>query len=267
MANLMFYQNPVPLSKTEHKDRKIANNSRNFQFAAGTNSVILAGVEFSEAGKEYPIVFAQAGENIIPVALLGLRNEENLYVSEDGDWDARYIPAFVRRYPFVLAEFGDSNQRAVCVDEGFEGWSETDGEPLFEGEEPSPLLKQALDFLEEYQKQYVRTEAFVNRLKENDLLMALNAKIDLVNGQQFAMTGLLAVDERKLLQLPDDKAISLFRSGELSWIYCHLMSLGCMGTMIDRMAKLGLLEAPEGEDAAEEDGDKPKSKARARAKK
>ena len=264
MANLMFYQNPVPLSKTEHKNRKIASTSRNFKFASETNSVILAGVEFSEAGKEYPIVFAQAGENIIPVALLGLRNAENLYVNEDGDWDARYIPAFVRRYPFVLAEFGDANQRAVCVDEGFEGWSEDEGEALFVDDEPSPLLKQALDFLEEYQKQYIRTEAFVRRLRENDLLMSLNAKVDLVNGEQFAMTGLLAIDERKLLQLPDDKAIALFRSGELSWIYCHLMSLGCMGSMIDRMAKRGLISPAEAEEAASDEDPKPKAKARAK---
>ncbi len=161
MANLLFYQKPVPLNKNDHKEKKIKSGNRNFAFAADTNSVILAGVEFSEAGKEYPIVFAQAGENVIPVALLGLRNAENLYVDEAGNWDARYIPAFVRRYPFVLAEIGDAGQRAVCIDEGFEGFSDDEGEALFADDEPSPLLKQAMDFLEEYQKQYVRTEAFV----------------------------------------------------------------------------------------------------------
>jgi hypothetical protein len=253
MANLLFYKNPVPLNKNDHKNKKIKASDGQFDFAAKTNSVILAGVEFSEAAKEYPIVFAQAGETIIPVALLGLRNEENLYVGEDGAWDARYIPAFVRRYPFVLAETGDAGQRVVCIDEGYTGFNDDDGEPLFEGEEPSPVLKQAMDFLEEYQKQYVRTNAFVERLKENDLLMALNAKVDMVDGQQFGLSGLLAVDERKLLQMPDDKALELFKTGELSWVYCHLMSLGCMGQMIDRMAKAPAAEA-----------DEPKAKAKAK---
>ena len=236
MANLLFYQKPVPLNKNEHKNKKIKSDGQSFTFAAKTNSVILAGVEFSEAAKEYPIVFAEAGEAVIPVAMLGLRNEENLYVDDTGKWDARYIPAFVRRYPFVLAQAGETDQRVVCIDETFEGFNDDEGEPLFDGEEPSPLLKQALDFLTEYQNQYLRTEAFVTRLRENDLLMALNAKIDMKDGQQFAMTGLLAVDERKLLELPDDKALELFRSGELSWIYCHLMSLGSMGKMVDRIA-------------------------------
>lgn len=57
MANLLFYKSPVPLNKNDHKDKKISSIGRNFMFAGETNSVILAGVEFSEAAKEYPIVF------------------------------------------------------------------------------------------------------------------------------------------------------------------------------------------------------------------
>ena len=155
-----------------------------------------------------------------------------------GQLDTRYIPAFVRRYPFVLAEAGDSGQSVVCVDEGYLGFNQADGELLFnEQGEPTPVLKQAIDFLEEYQRQYVRTEAFVKRLQDNDLLMALNAKVDVKGGQQFALTGLLAVDEKKLLALSDEQALELYRSGELAWIYCHLMSLGTMGSMVDRVAK------------------------------
>ncbi len=91
MANLLFYENPVALNKVTHKDIKIKPGGSDFSFAKNTNSVILARVEFTEAAKEYPIVSAQAGESIVPVALLGLRNEENLFVKDDGTWDARYI--------------------------------------------------------------------------------------------------------------------------------------------------------------------------------
>jgi hypothetical protein len=263
MANLLFYKKPVPLNKTDHAGKKINPAGRTFKFASGTNSVIIAGVEFSEAAKEYPIVFAQAGESVVPVALLGLRNEENLYVDDEGTWDARYVPAFVRRYPFVLAETGQDGQRVVCIDEAYEGFNDTEGEPLFDGEETTPILKQAMDFLEEYQKQYQRTEAFVQRLKENELLMELNAKVDMVDGQQFGLSGLLAVDERKLLQMPDDRALQLFRSGELSWIYCHLMSLGNMGRMVDRIARRS--GAPTtSDDSDSEENPKPKAKARAK---
>lgn len=237
MTSLLFYDKPVALNKNDHKDLKIQGGGGDYSFAANTNSVILAGIEFSEAAKEYPIVFAKAGEAMVPVALLGVRNEENLFVDNAGGWDARYIPAFVRRYPFVLAETGDEGQRMVCIDESYAGFSREEGEPLFTGEEPTPVLQQAIDFLEEYQRQYLRTEMFINRLKELDLLQELNAKIDMADGQQFALSGLMVVDEKKLLGLSDEQALALFRSGELAWLYCHLMSLGCLGRMIDRVAK------------------------------
>lgn len=240
MADLLFYEKPVALNKVDHKNIRIRPQNNDYGFARRTNSVILAGVEFSEAAKEYPVVFAKSDDTdkVVPVALLGLRNEENLYVDASGAWDARYIPAFVRRYPFVLAETGQEGQRMVCIDESFSGFNDDEGEALFDAGEPTPLLKQAIDFLEEYQRQYVRTETFIERLEENDLLVSLNARVDLVSGRQFALGGLLVVDEKKLLQLPDDKALALFRAGELAWVYCHLMSLGCMSRMVDRIAAL-----------------------------
>ncbi|MFT7245916.1 MAG: hypothetical protein ACI82A_003287 [Candidatus Azotimanducaceae bacterium] len=244
MTSLLFYDKPVALNKSAHKDLKIKASAADFSFATETNSVILAGVEFTEAAKEYPIVFAQAGDSMVPVALLGLRNAENLFVDAKGQWDAKYIPAFVRRYPFVLAETAEEGQRMVCIDEGFSGFGDKEGEALFENDAPTPVLQQAIDFLEEYQRQYIRTERFIKRLKELDLLMALNAKVDMADGQTFALTGLMVVDEKKLLDLEDAKALDFFKSGELAWVYCHLMSLGNMARMIDRIAAASGASAP-----------------------
>ncbi len=236
MTSLLFYDKPVALNKSEHQDLKLKPTS-DFRFAANTNSVILAGVEFTEAAKEYPIVFAQSGDKIVPVALLGVRNEDNLFVTDKGEWDARYVPAFIRRYPFVLADGQEPGQRMVCIDESFPGFNDDEGEPLFKDGEATPILTQAIEFLEEYQRQYLRTEKFTQRLQENELLMSLNAKVDMADGQQFSLTGLLAVDEKKLLAMSDEKALEFFKSGELAWVYCHLMSMGNMAGMIDRVAK------------------------------
>ncbi len=96
---------------------------------------------------------------MVPVALLGLRNEENLYIAEDGSTDAHYIPAFARRCPFELAETGE---RVIRIDASFAGFSCDAGEALFENGEATPILTQAIEFLEEYQKQYIRTGPCVN---------------------------------------------------------------------------------------------------------
>lgn len=239
MTSMIFYSKPVALNKGQHKDLKIVPQVDNFSFASHTNSVILAGVEFTEAAKDFPIAFAEAGGKIVPVAVLGVRNEQNLFVTEDGKWDGRYVPAFIRRYPFILSETSEPGQRMVCIDESFSGFSDEIGEPLFAAGETTPVLQQAIDFLEEYQKQYTRTEMFVQRLRDNDLLMSLNAKVDMADGQQFSLTGLMVVDEKKLLAMDDDKALELFKSGELAWVYCHLMSMGNMAELVNRVASLG----------------------------
>lgn len=239
MAELIFYQKPVALNKDAHRNLRIAAQPVNFSFAAPTNSVILTGVEFVEAAKEYPIIFVRAGERITSAALLGLRDAENLFVRPDGSWDARYIPAFVRRYPFVLAASAGSDELTVCVDEAFAGFTTaTDGNALFDDQgEPALLLQKAVNFLQEYQAQINRTEIFVNRLHESELLMDLSARADLADGKHYALQGLLGVDEKKLLAISKSKALELFRCGELSWVYAHLFSLSNMNRLADLLSR------------------------------
>ena len=122
------------------------------------------------------------------------------------------------------------------------------------------MLTQAIDFLEEYQKQYIRTERFVKRLAENDLLMPLNAKVDMADGEQLALTGLLAVDEKKMLQLSDEKALEFYRSGELAWLYAHLISVGTINQLVTRISNAK-------QDSSSEEAEASKTKKKAAAKK
>jgi hypothetical protein len=227
----------VLLDRDKHRNRRVRASS-SFNFARKANSLYLAGVEFNEACKEYAIVFTRvASGKTVPVAMLGLRARENLYVDPQAHWDAAYIPAFVRRYPFVLADLPGRTEMAVCVDEAFEGLNAAEGEPLFDPQgNNTPFLQNALDFLNRYQAEYLRTEAFCRRLEQAGLLMEMNAKADLVDGRSFTINGLMIVDEKKLLALPDAAALSLFRSGELHLISMHLMSLSNMQKLVERMA-------------------------------
>src|SRR5689334_15084128 len=111
-----FYERPVLLDREKHRSRHVAAN-QDFSFARAINSMYLAGVEFADACKEYAIVFSRMPSgSIVPVVMLGLRNRENLFVDDRDRWTGGYVPAFVRRYPFVLAELPDRNW-GVCIDE------------------------------------------------------------------------------------------------------------------------------------------------------
>jgi hypothetical protein len=238
MSDAVYYEKPVLLHRDKHRHRRVLP-SDNFAFAARANSLYLAGVEFNEACKEYAIVFTRAGTGrIVPVAMLGLRARENLFVDADNRWTAGYVPAFVRRYPFVLAELPGQPELGVCIDEAFAGLNDKEGEALFDAHGGNTaFLQNALDFLNQYQAEYARTEAFCRRLEQAGLLMEMNAKADLVDGRSFTINGLMVVDEQKLLALPDAVALGLFRSGELHLISMHLMSLSNMQKLVDRMAQ------------------------------
>ena len=243
MSDLVYYEKPVLLDRAKHRRRRVRPGT-SFAFARKANSLVLAAAEFAEACKEYAIVFTRGSSGVIPVAMLGLRARENLFIAEDGSWDARYVPAFVRRYPFVLAAL-PGQSLAVCIDEAYEGVNDTEGEPLFDEKgQDTPFLRNALDFLTACQREHLRTEAFCKRLDEAGLLTEMNARADLVDGRSFAMQGLLVVDEKKLLALPDVAALGLFRSGELGLVAMHLLSLSNMQRLVARLAQRKVPPAP-----------------------
>jgi hypothetical protein len=247
MSDLVYYERPVLLDRDKHRQRRVrAGNS--FAFAARANALVLAGVEFNEACKEYAVVFTRGGGGkVVPVAMLGLRSRENLFLDQAGAWDARYIPAFVRRYPFVLAEL-PGQALGVCIDEAYGGVNDSEGEPLFDAQgKETPFLRNAVDFLTQYQREMARTAAFCERLEQNGLLVEMNAKADLVDGRSFTVNGLLVIDEKKLMALPDAMVRTMFRAGELHLASMHLVSLSNMQRLVDRLAlrKAAMPPAPQ----------------------
>jgi hypothetical protein len=237
VSDAIYYEKPVLLDREKHKRLRV-RPSANFAFTRSANSVFLTGVEFSEAMKEFAIVFTRAGNGpVVPVAMLGLRARENLFVTDDDEWDAGYIPAFVRRYPFVLAQVA-GERLAMCIDEACGGFNLKEGEALFdERGANTPFLANAVEFLERYQAEFTRTEVFCQRLERAGLLRQMDAKADLKDGRSFTVSGLMVVDEQKLMTLPDAIALSLFRAGELHLVAMHLASLSNMKKLADRLAR------------------------------
>lgn len=235
MTDLLFYKQLTTLDKDKHAALKLARTT-DYRFAAATNSLPVVAVEFVEAHKEYPIVFVKGADGgFLPVALVGLRDNENLCLGADGRWDGHYVPAFVRRYPFAPADAGN-NQMLVCFDETAACLGSGEGEPLFVDGAQGPVLQQALTLLQEYQGQALRTQAFCQHLADFNLLMESNAEARMNDGTSHRLSGMYVVDEKRLQVLDPDKVQQLFASGELSLIYAHLMSLGNLQRLVDRLA-------------------------------
>jgi hypothetical protein len=237
VAEVLFYERPVPLNRTQHKDLRL-KGLQSLKFASNVHSVPLTGVEFALAARDMPILFAGASvEDAGPMALLGLRQNENLFVDANGVWEANtYVPAFVRRYPFVLAEKPagqEGDDFTVFLDEAYEGFGSNDGDRLFkEDGTDSEILANAVNFLGEFQQHVGRTQWFMQQLRKHDLLEPRNIRLE-KDGKTINLNGLFVVNENKLRELDEKTAHEFLREGVFGWIYSHLLSLA----NIDRAAQ------------------------------
>lgn len=237
MATLLFYEKPAPLNVEVHLKARMGSLGNDARFAAKTNSIPLAAVEFIDTAREYPIAFTgQEGGAMFPIALVGVRHNENLFVNTDHRWDGRYIPAFVRRYPFVLAEKQGADDFSVYIDEAYPGFGAEDGERLFtDAGERTPVLQQALEFLSTYQGEITRTRMFVERLQALKLLIPRVLEVVRNNEPPMVLQGFSVVDEQRLAELGDADLLSLARDGYLALIYAHLGSLGNVSRLSERL--------------------------------
>ncbi len=220
----MFYTAPRPLDRV--RDAKMGmNRPTNFSFAAKTNAIPLLVDEFPMAAAYYPIVFAD-GPLPVPAAVVGLKNDENLFVGKDQVWVAgTYLPAYVRRYPFILMDDPDNKQFVLCVDEGCNLIAETGEFPLFSGEEPSDFTKSAMEFCAALRQQGEATDEFVKALKAHDLLVPNNAEVATgAGGSQMQLSGFLVIDPKKFDELPDSVILQWRKKGWLGLVYAQLLS-------------------------------------------
>ncbi len=235
-ATPLFYRDVVPLDRNDHGNFFLAPKT-DYYYTAQSNAVFLAAVEFRRAAQEYPIVFGDDGSNVFPVAVLGLRDQENLYLAPDGQWNAGYIPAYVRRYPFILSSQPGSNNLAVCLDQSYPGVNqEGRGDALFNNGVESEFLKQSLDFLMDYQGQYVRTIALGKRLKDLGILETMQANVEMSNGARLNLTGFLVVNRERLINLPPETLGEMAKDGSLELVYLHLFSMETFAGLVQKLA-------------------------------
>lgn len=233
----LFYQKPVVLNANTHRDMTVSPSPSGYSFSAAAQSVILSTAEFAEACRDYPIIFAPAEDgSITPLALLGVQAAENLYVDKSGAWHATYIPAYIRRYPFIVADTG-TQELPLCIDQAFDGLNLDGGERLFNDEgEPTDYCRQIQAFISEYQNLPRLAAEFTAKLQELGLFRPLDANIQMNDGTTFQLNGLMVVDENRLARLGDAAVLELFRKDYLGLIYAHMASVKNLTRLIDLKA-------------------------------
>lgn len=240
MSQFALYREPVVLEHLKHRHLKLAPLT-DHSMASAMHASFLAAAEFTSAARDFVIMFVrdrvEGKDQVEPIALLGVTQGENLYV--DGTrWDARYVPAFIRRYPFWITTVANEPNPVVMIDQAWPGFSETEGDPLYQSEgTPAARLAEAIAFMEQFEIEVARTMGFCARLSELGLLREMSASVTLPDGKKLALDGLLTIDDAKLQALPDTQVLELHRNGMLGLIHAHLLSLANMQALVERKAQ------------------------------
>lgn len=230
-----MYQKLVPITREQHQQKKI-RQIEGFGFASGFHIASIMAHEFARAASIYPIVFLEDKEQdeFRPVVLMGLDAGENLFVNADGKWAASYIPAIIRRYPFALARTNEEGRFTVCIDEGSDLISDTDGIALFnEQGEPAEPLENVKRYLGELQQMDAFTREFCHYLTSHNLFTPLNMRVRQAD-QVKNINGCYVINEERLNALSNERFAEVREKQYLPAIYAHLVSLA----QIERLVML-----------------------------
>ena len=241
-ANLpLFYKDLVPLSSVDHADFR-ARPLDSAEFLVGQHAIPLTSDEFVSACRFFPIVFS-AGDNPVPLALMGLNEGINTFVDDDGKLvNPVYVPAYIRRYPFLLAKLQpNSEELSLCFDPTSGALGKFDeGDVLFVDGQPSDQVKAVLEFCKNFEEAGQRTGMFMDELKKADLLMDGEVSIQQEgNDKPYVYRGFQMVDENKLRELRGDVLRKLMQNGILGLIFAHLFSLQLMREVFAEQVKSG----------------------------
>lgn len=226
----LFYKQPVLLRFEQHR-RKALKPANGFGFSAGANAVPLLVSEFAQAARFFPIVFTGAAHPR-PYAVLGLKEGQNLFSAENGSWKAgTYVPAYLRRYPFIVTDFADQTGQLLAIDTASDRFTEVgaspDAQPLFDDKGgPTPATAEAMAFCHAFHQDHVRGDALGRELKERGLLLDRHADMQFPDDSRYRLNGFMIVDAEKFRSL-SDPAVLLDWHGKdwLAAIALHLASM------------------------------------------
>ena len=244
----LFYNALEPLSSETHAAFKFRTLDH-AKFLVGQHAIPITVDEFVAAQRNLPIVFT-TGDDSIPIALMGLNEGVNVFIGDDGKPtdEQTYMPAYVRRYPFMLARLRpDTEELSLCFDPTGESIGAfDDGEPLFDGGKPTEIVQSILTFNEQFEQAGARTANFMKELRELGLLMDGEVTLQMQGFEQpFVYRGFQMINEEKLNDLRGDQLRKIQKSGLLALIYAHMFSLAALPQIFERQVKLGKAPTPQ----------------------
>jgi hypothetical protein len=232
-GSMFLYSKPALLTKEDHGDMGLSKPERPFDFASNIKGLPIVTNEIQSAQKHYPVVFSDF-ENPMLLTIVGIVDDVNLFVDDDGNWDrGSYVPSYLRCYPFALATRGEG-EYAVILDEDSGQISNEPEVPFFNEGELSEAIQPRLDLCGTFNNEQKRTQDFCNRVKELGLLNGQRVTQSMSDGSEVKIADYVSIDPNKLKDLDKDTLQELHVDGSMAAIYGQLFSLENWNRLIAR---------------------------------
>ena len=244
-GSMFLYSQPELLTKEQHGHLGITRPPRPFDFVKSERAIPIALAEMASAQRNYPIVFSDTKQPLL-LAAVGVLDENNLFVGDDGLWDdSAYVPAYLRCYPFALAMRPDG-QASVIIDRAAPHISEDPEYPFFEGDNLSTAVQEHVNFCSQHNAYTQATREFCRRMVELDMLTGQQVTYKgETASQEKPIASYVAVNMQKLDELDADGPHKMYKDVILSAVYAHNFSLDNWMRLLERRKSLGLELWPE----------------------
>lgn len=237
-GKMFLYERPELLMKEKHGNLALKPAAQPFGFAAKARAIPVTLSEVPTAMKDYPLIFMSKEQPQL-LAVTGLYDDVNLFVDDKGQWeDFRYIPGYVRRYPFGLAAESNGDRMAIVIDSAFEGLTPTGDTPLFNNGEMTQQTQAAIEFVKNYERDRQMTDQFAQLLNQHELIQPQTAQYTPAGASEpVSFAQYSGIDEKRLNELSDAAASELRRNGTLALAYALLMSMGNWRILLQRRSR------------------------------
>lgn len=219
---------PVPLQNDKHANLKVIE-SGDYTRHKEQHLVPIISQDFFVLAAEFPLVFVKDSrvDKFVPVAIMGLREGENLYCQTE-EYKAQVVPLRFHNPPFQMTKVDEQgDQLALLVEEDSPLVSETEGTPLFnENGERSEYLEKRIESLLQAAQQAVQTENICKLFADKELFSTQQLQLQFQpDSPRYNIDGIYTIDEQKLNGLSDEDFLEFRKLGLIPLIYAHLSSL------------------------------------------
>jgi hypothetical protein len=240
MINPQLHKQPTALDRTAHRNLKLdLPDGPDLSFSAELNGVFVPVGEFTDVCREYPIVFVRTNANstdeaeYAPLAVLGMEQNQNLYLLDGKRWRADYLPVLLRTYPFCIGRMNDE-KFAICLDMSWKGVNEEKGLSLFAADgEPTEQMANTIKQLELLEGEIQRTRLVCATLAKLGVMKSMRFDATTASGRKLAVDGFFSIDAEVMQNLPDSTVGDLHRSGVLGMVQLHWASMNGMRRLVD----------------------------------